>query len=325
MKIKNIVFQIIAYKQSHPEKGALQRKILNILHKEILDAYVSFLYIFSKKNFNKEQSNRILNWKWYVYLKRKYCKILNSFQNPEVLKNEFVPKVIWWCWLQGEENAPSLCRACLNSIRFNMPDYEVKIVTEKNMWSLISVPPYIKQKYEKGIIPRTQFSDILRTCLLIEHGGIWMDSTVLVTGNIPNGILKKPLFFFQNFGRGDEAICLSNWFISAEKEEPSLCYIRDLLLLYWKENNFLCHYFIYHLFFTMVCEKFPQIIKAVPRYSNLPPHILQGELFDKFTEERWHEIKQMSAFHKLTYKFDTSNVDLSGTFYEHILQEFGKR
>ena len=26
------------------------------------------------------------------------------------------PKVIWWCWLQGIENAPSIVKACFNSL-----------------------------------------------------------------------------------------------------------------------------------------------------------------------------------------------------------------
>ena len=313
------------YKKSHPEKGAVSKKIRSALRIRMMNALVSVLFNFHKKNLNGEQKSRILNWKYYLYLKRKYVKFLSTLPFPEEPLETEKPKIIWWCWLQGEENAPALCRACLNSLRKNMSDYEVKIVTEKNMWDLITVPDFIREKYEKGIIPRTQFSDLLRTCLLIEHGGIWMDSTVLCTGNIPPGQFDKHLFIYQNYKRGDESICLSTWFISASRDEPGLTLTRELLLEYWRRNNFLCHYFIYHFFFTMVCEKYPEILKAVSRFSNLPPHILQNEMFEQFDETRWEQIKMISPFHKLSWKYDTESIDVRGTYYEHILHEFGKK
>ena len=38
-----------------------------------------------------------------------------KFNSSRVLKHEH-PKVIWWCWLQGIENAPSIVKACFNSL-----------------------------------------------------------------------------------------------------------------------------------------------------------------------------------------------------------------
>ena len=324
MSIRENIRKIAEYKKSHPEKGALMKKICSALKIRLCYLGISFLYIFIRPELNKEQSDRIINWKWYVYLKRKYRKMLNELPEYKVPENATIPKIIWWCWLQGEEKAPALCRACLNSIRRNMSDYQVNIVTEENMWSFISVPDFIRDKYEKGIIPRTQFSDLLRTCLLIEHGGIWMDSTVLCTGNIPVGLFERQFFIFQNYKRGDESCCLSSWLIAACAAEPSLIMTRDLLFAYWKKTNYLCHYFIYHFFFTMVCEKYPTVLKSLPRYSNLPPHILQFEMFEKFDNIRWKQIKDMSPFHKLNWKYDTKSIDITGTYYEHILTVYGE-
>ena len=325
MSIREMKNKILAYKKSHPQKGALGTKIKQAILIRLRNFHICFVYRFHKHNLNSEQTSRILDWKWYVYLKRKYSRFFAKLTLPSMPEKQTIPKIIWWCWLQGEENAPSLCRACLNSLRKNMSDYEIRIVTEENMWDLISVPDFIRNKYEKGIIPRTQFSDLLRTCLLIEHGGIWLDSTVLCTGNIPPAQFDKHLFIYQNYKRGDESMCLSTWLIASCSNEPGLVLTRELLFEYWRRNNSLCHYFIYHFFFTMVCEKYPEILKSVPRYSNLPPHILQFEMFEKFNETRWQQIKGMSAFHKLSWKYDTELIDVRNSYYEHILQEYGEK
>ncbi|MBR1404380.1 MAG: hypothetical protein IJ558_09385 [Treponema sp.] len=325
MSISELRAKIVAFKKQNPQKGALKRKIKQALALRIKNQYVSFVYKFHRQKLNAEQTERILKWKWYVYLKRKYSRFLESLTLPPMPENQEIPKILWWCWLQGEENAPPLCRACLNSLRRNMSGYEIRIVTEKNMWDLISVPGFIRKKYEKGIIPRTQFSDLLRTCLVLEHGGIWVDSTVLCTGNIPPVQFDKHLFIYQNYKRGDESICLSTWLIAACSNEPGLALTRELLLEYWRRNNSLCHYFIYHFFFTMVCERYPQVLESVPRYSNLPPHILQFEMFKPFDSVRWEQIKGMSAFHKLSWKYDTDSIDVRGTYYEHVLQEYGEK
>lgn len=42
------------------------------------------------------------------------------------------------------------------------------------------MPEYIINKQKEGYIDITHFSDILRMMLLTKHGGIWMDSTLLI-------------------------------------------------------------------------------------------------------------------------------------------------
>ena len=40
---------------------------------------------------------------------------------------------IFWCWLQGEDNAPKLAKACLKSIKRNLRKKEIIVITENNM------------------------------------------------------------------------------------------------------------------------------------------------------------------------------------------------
>ena len=78
-------------------------------------------------------------------------------------------------------------------------------------------------------------------------------------------------------------------------------------------------YYIYHLFFHLATEKYPELWKAVPRYSNIPPHVLQFELFEPYAEERFRQLTQMSDFHKLNWKAAGIQGDTKNTFYEHLI------
>ena len=62
------------------------------------------------------------------------------------------------------------------------------------------------------------------------------------------------------------------------------------------------------------------IFEVMPFYSNVPPHILQMELFKPYSARRFSEIASMSPIHKLTHYGDKSfNPDLPETMYQHIL------
>lgn len=293
--------------------------------KEIISGDYSLDKIYQKLKFRfftifctKNHELKTLTKHWVVYqnLFREYSYFLNSLNYTEGSK-EYSNK-IWWCWLQGEDKAPDLCKACLDSLRYHLKNKEIIVITEKNMWDYVEFPEHIKVKYNKGLISRTHFSDLLRLELLIRHGGTWIDSSVFCTAE-DNNIFDSNLYVYQNFMRGDEAIVASSWLISSEKNNPILCTTRDLLYKYWKKNDYLIHYYLFHFFFKMATEKYKLEWQKMPRYSNIPPHILQFEIFDSFSERRLKEIKKMSNFHKLTQKSDLPR-NIENTFYEYIIK-----
>ena len=243
---------------------------------------------------------------------------------PENVNNnkEYSNKV-WWCWLQGEENAPELNKACLASLRENLIDREVIVITEENLFKYIDFPEYITKKYKKGIISRTHFSDLIRIELLTKYGGTWIDSSVYCT-EYNRIFFDKPLFVFQNWKRNNPSVISSSWFITAEKDNPILKATKQLLYEYWKKNSFFIDYFLFHFFFTMATEKYKKLWEEIPRYSNIPPHILQFELLSEFSEERFEEIKKMSSFHKLNQKQDFS-IAKENSYYRYIINNMKER
>ena len=297
--------------------------------KELFDKSTSYIrYIFlsiwfkcTLRETDPELKKVNKNWIIYTYLKHKYSKFLKGYELKKNTAHEY-SDVVWWCWFQGEENAPDIVKACLESIRKNMPDKKINIITEANMWDYVSMPDFIKEKYKKGIISRTHFSDLLRLELLITYGGTWIDSTVLCTAE-PKYAFNIPLFAFKTNEKNDPATAAQNWFMSAEKNNPILCLTRDLLFKYWKNNNSTIHYFIFYFFMKLAAEKYKEEWNSIPFFSDVPPHIMQRELFSEYSEERMEQLKRMSDIHKLTYKFKkTSDLKKENTIYQKIIEEY---
>lgn len=270
------------------------------------------------KELTSEQKELINHYFYFSYLKKKYSLWVKKQTIDLSFNKSNNTKIVWWCWFQGEENAPLICKQCLASIRNYLPDYEVKVITKDNMLSFVNIPKNILEKFYKGLITNTHFSDILRACLLYEHGGVWIDSTVLLTDNIQS-LLDYPLFYFKNYDRGNEAILSSSWFLSSSKNHPLIKLLKDFLFLYWEENGVLIHYYLFHFLLKILSDQFPIYNENVPTYSNIPPHILQKEQLNVYNQERFEQIKQISKVHKLERRVDILDSKIQNTMLQYIL------
>lgn len=255
------------------------------------------------------------NYVFYQYLKSKYRRFLENYAKAEQQTHEY-SDIIWWCWLQGEKTAPEICKICLASLKKQMPEKRIIIITSENYREYAEFPDFIMKKYEKGLITHTHFSDLLRLQLLIAHGGTWIDATVFCTG-YPEYAFGTPLFVFKTNERNDPATAAQSWFISAEKNNPILRLTRDLLFDYWKTHKTAIHYFIFYFFLKIAADFYEDEWRKIPWFPDLPPHILQRELNAPYSETRWKQICRMSDIHKLSYKIDLSK---GGTFYEFLLK-----
>ena len=235
-------------------------------------------------------------------------------------------KKIWFCWLQGLENAPEVVKVCYNSLVhcewFKVNGYEVIVIDENNWREYITLPDYIIRRREKKQIPPAHFSDLLRLELLIRYGGTWIDSTVLCTGinNDNDNYLDADLFMFQYTQPGSsEWGGIGNWFISACTNNEVLIVLRDMLYAYWLEHDCVLNYYLFHLFFGMLREVFPEQIAAMP-YAYAPRSLaLVHHWGEPFDEAKWKRLTERVCFHKLTYMKDKVPAKVEGTYYEYIL------
>ncbi len=253
----------------------------------------------------------------YRYLQKYYKKREQRAAN----KENPHPDKIWVCWLQGMENAPQLVKCCYKSMQQHAGEKEIIVITDENMPQYVDFPEYVWQKYRKKRISNTHLSDLLRISLLAQYGGVWMDATCFLTGEIPGYVVNAPVFLFKSFLSATRGKA-SSWFIAAQPDNAILCQTRDTIYEYWKHENFLKHYFTFHLCLSVVVDANDEnrlAWKNMPVFPNTNPHLLQFELFDKYNEERFEQIKHFSFVHKLSFKFPPGNFERKGTFYDVII------
>ena len=259
-------------------------------------------------------------------LEKKYRGVLKEFDKNynQSLSHEGSNKV-WICWFQGMENAPVLVQRCYESVKKNLMDHEVILITSENMNLYVQFPDYIIEKWKAGVITHTHLTDLLRLELLTKYGGMWLDATVFCSEerkSIPDYFFESDLFFYQCLKPGRDGHCqyISSWLITAKRNNKLLMATRALCYEYWKKNNSMDDYFLLHDFFSIVLDYYPEDWKAVIPRDNAAPHVLLLRLFDKYNETLWQAVKAQTPFHKMTYKFSEEETNKEGTFYKVLFE-----
>ena len=146
------------------------------------------------------------------------------------------PPRIFSYWHQGFADAPPVVQLCTTSTRRHHPAWETKFLDLKSVGAWLKEIPIPDEKWCR--LPIAHRSDVIRTQLLLQHGGVWADPTVWFAGPMDDWLNKRMdsgLFMFHRPGR-DRLI--SNWFIAAEAGNPLLARFYEELCRYWRENDF---------------------------------------------------------------------------------------
>ena len=267
-----------------------------------------FGYSLIKFGFaDKYLAGQVTMYKSYTWLKRKYEKELENYHKTigkNDLEKKEAKKIVWICWFQGMENAPQIVKDCYDSVCYWLNDWEIIVITEQNMNEYVRFPDYIIDKWKKGIITNTHLSDLLRIELLIQYGGLWLDSTTYMTNKIPNYILNSDFFVYRNGWMDMEMINMGSWLIYCQYTNNNLLKETQFLLYkYWEKNDFMKNYFIMHMFFRMVTDINKDEWNKVPMVNHIDSHLLMNELTNEYDEQKVDTILKLTSIHKLTYKF----------------------
>ncbi len=330
--VKNIEnFSIQDYQQKLEEfmknricydKGDSSKKCVELIKEKIETPY---------QKFNGNEA--------FEYLK-KYLYVLDT-PSPITEASKY-PNTIWQMWWQGEEQAPELVKKCFESVKKYYPNNRI-IITESNYKQYVDIPQYIIDKFKKGIIGAAQFSDIVRLLLLTKHGGVWIDSTCLLTAPIPENILNEDVFYFksttwsQNPTVPTERLLEklikiptysgaihtgSNWFIVSKPNNVLLTNLSKIILEYWKYEDMMIDYYIFHLFLSVIITNnndCKESFEKMYTLSNRNPHLLQMSLEDEFNQELFEDIKKYSFIHKLRYKKINKAKKNKVSFYNQLI------
>lgn len=256
----------------------------------------------------------------YDYLLR-YRSAIGNYSEQSVQPAE---PVLWTCWLQGEDQAPLLVQRCWQSMRKHAEGRKLIILTQETIPQYVDVPDYIEKKHQEGIIPHAHYTDIVRLLLLIKYGGVWIDSTIMMLGKLPEYITDSSLFCFHSDGWGH--IELANNFLASHKNHPLLCGMRDILFSYWRKENRLVSYSLFHLCWSIVIHLNPEnerLWMEVPMISSQNEKQLLDALNESYSAARLEEFRQSSPLQKLSYKLQEFNIhpEYKGTFYDVLINQ----
>lgn len=242
-----------------------------------------------------------------AYLKENYSDFISSYESETVKQGENCGAV-WTMWWQGEENVPEVVDMCLASMKRYKGNHPLRIITKNNYSDYLSLPDYIFEKVNSGAITLTHFSDIVRFFLLHEYGGLWLDSTIFVTGGIPEDIFKLDYYTVRRpFPEKNYNIVKNRWtnFLHASRKGNLLCkFVLNFFLEYWKTHGILIDYFLIDYALYIAYTEIPQcraILDSVPMV-NYDIYRLESLLNDKWDVEVFRAVERDTHFSKLTNK-----------------------
>jgi len=234
--------------------------------------------------------------------------------------------IIWVYWDKGLDSAPNIVRACYRSLLQFKPDgWSVVFLDSNSVRNYLTLPSDIEELVQKDSIYKATYSDFLRTALLYEYGGIWMDSTCLLTSQIPNAVLSEDLFMFRI---GDLLPCepeiCESWFIRSGSGNYIMKRLLQDMLFYLRH----CKtpkkvYYVWFYLLSHICNNDHRAKELINRmlYWNHMDAILLADKYGldhEWSEDLWEKISYRCFVHKLTYKYDAS-IENRNTFLNYIM------
>ncbi|MCR4798305.1 MAG: capsular polysaccharide synthesis protein [Lachnospiraceae bacterium] len=250
------------------------------------------------------------------------------YQPPQMDTDHRIP--VWICWWQGFEQAPELVRMCRKNAytQFNERDFRIIEITFDNLREYMDFPSWIWDKYNAGIITKTQLSDLLRCGLLYYHGGLWMDATYFLTKSFPVENLKdRPLHTLHLAGFEGIHISQGRWtmnFLYTTKGHLFPRFVLNAFYYYYAAYDELFDYFMVDYFARMIYNYSDEVQKVI---DELPPEqpaafLLQSVLNEVYPSEEFERAKETTSIFKLNYyekELKKQTEDGRSTVYGHLV------
>jgi hypothetical protein len=228
-------------------------------------------------------------------------------------------KQLYIYWDTGFLNAPEIVKKCLLSWKIKNPTWKIIELDDTNLKDYVNIYEVVPD-FNKNMISKTGFSDILRIFLLKKYGGLWCDATTFCIDPIDEWLYNhiESGFFAYSFNEPCDRL-LSSWFLYADYDNYIInnWYKKVIELIINninvdpEDNSFTKKYFWFHYLFGDLYKSddmFKKIWDETNKLSEKLPHFLQnvGLLKRLNTLSQSHIDNKMSHLYKLTYKYNES-------------------
>lgn len=228
---------------------------------------------------------------------------------------------IWVCWWQGRNEMPTIVRECYKSVLSHAAGRQVVLIDQNNYQDYVTVPKTLIKLLQSHHITITAFSDYLRFALLYRYGGLWIDSTVMLTRDLPTEIWEYPLYTCRSNNNEKHRLLYTSFFFAAQQGNPVCKIVTDFYDEYFQSFQKQFDYWMTDLILRSVFDhdiRMAAWLQQVPD-NNGSPFILET-LFNK-TGDSLRSVPQDEYVHKLTYKRQYLSVTKRGlpTVYSYVM------
>ena len=238
---------------------------------------------------------------------------------------------IWVCWLQGEEQMPTLNRICVNSILENAGEHPVVFLAKDDIASYVTVPLCIEKALSSGRIKPAIYTDFVRCALLACYGGVWLDSTILLTEPLEEDWFRLPFMSVHMDSVDNASVARYRWATFCLGSCRDSVFFRQIAHMFEeyfarKERN--ADYLMIDYFFDLLCRRDTEMKAWVDRIPVSEPglHRLREILNDPYDPLVMASLMERTSLFKLTYKMDLEEMGAGGeqTYWGYLKQRYDR-
>ncbi|WP_455679166.1 capsular polysaccharide synthesis protein [Streptococcus sp.] len=310
------------------------KKVVKFIFKDIIRQIKNVpkkgLYKTLKEEFHrKKRISAYIDLKSGISdLDKKISPILSKYIGKEVpLKETKLEKNIFIFWWDGFERSPMVVKRCLASVRKYYSDANIVEISKYNFKDYTDINPVLVKDFYNGNISIQTFSDILRFNLLKNHGGIWIDATILFFNKIDlfqelEDKSFSTIYFSssRNFLKYKDNSCSwSGYFIAARKGSYLVTVMNNLFEEYYLQyGNYPFYFFIDALFMICKINNIDDSVLSKTLYIDADMFLLMKLLDKEYNHYSLSLISQIPQ--KLTW-FCECKSNLNNSFYQKMILE----
>lgn len=294
-------------------------------------AWNEMCFVLNRKRHREDFARRVPTFQKYSHLiallDRKYGHIVEKYAHftPEAWNGEKISAdaPIWVFWLQGFKNAPEVVQDCFRSLKQHAGGHPVIALDNDNMWRYVDIPDYVWEKYRNGVITSSFFSDVLRFLLLEKHGGIWVDACdFFLSDGFFKEAVRYPFYSVKGFDN-DLKITRQLWsdgILACGKENKYPRLMKELLLAYCKQENYLIDYFVSSCFQNVAYIRLMSLRRMFDAYpfNNTEFFTIRWNFAQAYDEDTFQAILKENSVINLTWRVDSKGE--GETYYKHLKQ-----
>jgi len=231
-----------------------------------------------------------------------------------------------------------MVRFCFDSVKGHRNGYEVIILSKDTLNEYIDeLPDFVWEKFGTGGFDYPKIANLVRLQLLSAYGGIWLDSTIYLTGPLEESWLEQDFFALQRseipppdvsfFHKNDplffnwnpeSQVKLLNSFIIAKPHHKIIDDLLAMHLAYWKNEPAIHHYFFFQIMFNRMMRNREWKDLNGEMVGHTHCHKLLMVALDKFDRRVYEEAIEKSNIHKLSLYLSKKRIPV-GSFADVIL------